>query len=243
MSPSGETAIWHDVECGAYNADLPLWEELAAASTGPVLDLGCGTGRVALHLGRHGKEITGLDREPELAAELNDRADSLPVRAEVGDARSFELGRSFGLILAPMQLVQLFEGGASDRLAFLTCVKGHLKRGGIAAVAIVEEVLGGVSDELDSVPDAREVEGRLYSSQPIETVVDREWIVLRRLRKSVSPEGVLNREESRVDLRVLSAETLEREASRAGLHPAGRRAIEATEDHIGSTVVLMRGEA
>jgi len=36
------TAIWHDIECGAYTADLPLWEELAGG--GRVLDVGAGTG-------------------------------------------------------------------------------------------------------------------------------------------------------------------------------------------------------
>ncbi len=48
VSATAERAIWHDAECGAYAADLALWEELAAAAGGPVLDLGCGTGRVAL---------------------------------------------------------------------------------------------------------------------------------------------------------------------------------------------------
>ncbi|MEA2365962.1 MAG: hypothetical protein QOI32_1474, partial [Thermoleophilaceae bacterium] len=34
---------WHDVENGAYEADLPLWRELAEAGEGPILDLGAGT--------------------------------------------------------------------------------------------------------------------------------------------------------------------------------------------------------
>ena len=61
-------AIWHDVECGAYDADLPLWEELADEAGGPVLDLGCGTGRVALHLSRRGHRVLGLDTEASFLA-------------------------------------------------------------------------------------------------------------------------------------------------------------------------------
>ena len=40
--------VWHDVECGGYDADLTLWQELAREAGGPVLDVGAGTGRVAL---------------------------------------------------------------------------------------------------------------------------------------------------------------------------------------------------
>ena len=54
-----EAVIWHDVECGAYAADLPLWRELAAGRSGPVLEIGCGTGRVALDLARDGHAVTG----------------------------------------------------------------------------------------------------------------------------------------------------------------------------------------
>ena len=60
------TAIWHDVECGSYAADLPLWEELAERCGGPVLELGCGTGRVALHLARRGHEVFELESPASL---------------------------------------------------------------------------------------------------------------------------------------------------------------------------------
>ena len=62
--------VWHDVECGRYTADLDLWRELAAGEPGPVLDVGAGTGRVALALARAGHDVTALDREPELLEAL-----------------------------------------------------------------------------------------------------------------------------------------------------------------------------
>lgn len=231
--------IWHDVECGGYEADLPLWEELAAAAGGPVLDLGCGTGRVALHLAEHGYEMTGLDREPEFIAELRARAGALPCRGEVGDARHFELGRrDFALVLAPMQLLQLFPS-PEERVSCLAAAAEHLRPGGLFAGAISEEVIGGVNREDEAVPDSREIGGCVYSSLPVEIRVDAERIAIRRLRKVISPTGVLDRSEDRIELRQLRAAELEAEATAAGLVPVGRREIHPTLDHVGSTVVLL----
>ena len=44
---SSAQAIWHEVECGGYEADLRLWADLAARFDGAVLDIGAGTGRVS----------------------------------------------------------------------------------------------------------------------------------------------------------------------------------------------------
>ena len=69
-----ELAVWHDIECGRYEADLPLWKELAKASEHGVLDIGAGTGRVALRLAYAGYDVTALDLEPELLEVLTQRA-------------------------------------------------------------------------------------------------------------------------------------------------------------------------
>ena len=70
-----EAAIWQDVEFGSYAADLALWEELAAAADGPVVELGAGSGRVSLAAGRKGVPMVALERDPELVEELRLRAD------------------------------------------------------------------------------------------------------------------------------------------------------------------------
>jgi len=229
--PAREAVIWHRVECDAYSADLPLWEELATDQGGPILDLGCGTGRVLSHLSRRGHELRGLDSEPSLIAELTS--------ASVGDAREFELAQSFRLIFAPMQLAQLFSG-PEERLACLRCVAAHLAPGGLAAFAIVESMPEPV-DSPAPLPDTREVDGWVYSSLPVDAVVDDDAIRVRRLRQRVSPQGELDESVHEVALRTLDAATLEDEARRAGLRPAGRRDIPPTEAHVGSTVVLLEG--
>lgn len=236
---SSSATIWHDVECGAYEADLPLWEELADGTGGPVLDLGCGTGRVALHLARRGHTVLGLDRDPELLGALRERAAGLPVEAELGDAASFALGAAFGLALAPMQLAQLL--APQRRAGCLRSLATHLRPGGVAALAIVADVPGGGMG-VPPLPDAREVDGWVYSSLPVETRLDDGAIVVRRLRQIVSPGGELSEKIDEVRLGSLDAATVEREAHAAGLRPAGRREIPATVDHVGSTAVLLERE-
>lgn len=231
---------WHDVECGAYAADLELWARLAAEAEGPVLDLGCGTGRVALHLARLGYGVVGLDSNAHLVSAFNERAGSLPARAVVGDARCFELSDRFGLAIAPMQLFQLF-AGADERIQCIRCAAQHLLPGAMLAVAIVESIPEPTSEE-PPVPDAQELEGWVYSSLPLETVVGPGEIAVRRLRQTVSPAGALTEQPNEVRLRACSAGQIEREAREAGLAPAGRRPVAASEDHIGSTVVLLEGE-
>lgn len=231
--------VWHDAECGGYGADLGLWEELAAAADGPVLDLGCGTGRVALHLARRGHEVVAVDREAAFVAALEGRANGLPIRCVAGDARALELGQEFALVLAPMQLVQLL-ADAEERAACLRGIAAHLAPGGVAALAIVEDVEVADGPEELPLPDTREVDGTVYSSLPLPTVLDGGALVVRRLRQTVSRDGRLAEEESAIRLRALTAAELEREARTAGLEPLPRRHTPATDDHVGSTVVVLR---
>ncbi|MGZ5386949.1 MAG: class I SAM-dependent methyltransferase [Solirubrobacterales bacterium] len=236
-----EAILWHDVECASYSADLGLWERLAASCGGEVLDLGCGTGRVGLHLARRGHTVTGIDSDPALVAELNRRAGeaALTARAELGDARDFDLGRRFRLVLAPMQLLQLLADGA-ERRSCLTCANRHLSPGGRLAAAILAPD-GGVEagEEGAPIPDVREERGWVYSSLPVAVRGDRDQILIRRLRQRVSPDGALCEHESEVILAHLPATVLESEGAAVGLASAGRCAVAPTEDHVGSTVVLM----
>jgi SAM-dependent methyltransferase len=229
--------IWHDAENGAYSGDLALWEELAAEVDGSILDIGCGTGRVALHLARRGHETVGLDLDPELIAALAQRAEGLPLRAVVGDAQRFELEQEIALALAPMQLAQLLPGSA-ERVECLKCVASQLRPGGRVALSIVER-LPAAAEGPPPLPDVREVDGWVYSSLPLDAVDIGEEIVIQRLRQTVSPEGELSEEENEIRIRTLVASELEREGVEVGLIPLPRRQIPPTDLHVGSTVVIL----
>jgi hypothetical protein len=99
------------------------------------------------------------------------------------------------------------------------------------------------SSTASPLPDTREVDGWVYSSLPIDAQVDSSAIRVRRLRQTVSPEGVLEERLCDVELRALDAATLESEARSVGLLPAGRRPIPPTDAHVGSTAVLLRRES
>jgi SAM-dependent methyltransferase len=237
MSAMTANAIWHDVECGSYAADLQLWEELAERGGGTVLELGCGTGRVALHLARRGHEVIGLDCDPELLAVLQARGAELPVSGLEADARDFALDAPASLVLAPTHLLQLL-ADSGERAECLGCVAAALRPGGLLAAAIIEEM-----PEPDGapppLPDVREVDGWVYSSLATEAAVGPGEIIVRRLRHTVSPDGSLSEEPNEIRIATFAAEALETEAAAVGLVPAGRHEIPATELHVGSLVVLL----
>ncbi len=234
------SVIWHDIECGGYAADLPLWRELAARHGGPVLDLGAGTGRVTLDLARRGHAVTALDIDASLLEELARRATGLPVTTVAADARDFALDTRFALCLAPMQTVQLIGDGAGRRRC-LACVRRHLKPGGVLAVALVEsvEVYEEVDGMLGPLPDMLERDGIVYSSRPTAVRTDDDGFVLERRRETISVTGERAVEDDVIRLAVVPAAQIESEAREAGLRPVERAEVGATADHVGSVVVIL----
>jgi SAM-dependent methyltransferase len=242
MTADAEVVIWHDLECGGYDADLPLWRELAADAGGFVLDLGAGTGRVALDLARRGCGVVALDRDAELLAALQARAraEDLEVATLCADARAFAAGRSFALCLVPMQTIQLLSG-PQDRGRCLDCVRSHLVADGRLAAALADPLEGFVGDVVSlPLPDMGEHDGWVYSSQPVALHREDGATVIERNRQRVAPNGERVEATDLVRLHDLDPAQLEREARAHGLNALPRRHVAATEEHVGSDVVLLQ---
>ncbi|MBM3666552.1 MAG: class I SAM-dependent methyltransferase [Actinobacteria bacterium] len=244
----GEDAIWQDVEFGAYAADLPLWEQLAAEARGPVLELGSGCGRVAMHLAGAGHELIAVERDPELAAELERRATerrqtgggSVQVLAADIAAPGWpaRLQRPAALAIAPLQVLQLLDG--AQRIGALGQIGRALGPGGrLAATLVDESTIGGTGPSPPPAPDMREVEGWVYSSEPLWVQVSGETLRMRRMRERVSPTGDLVRRVHDDVLHRVQPEDLEREGTEAGLSPAGRRIIAEGDYEAGSVAVIL----
>jgi SAM-dependent methyltransferase len=231
--------IWHDVECGRYAADLDLWEELARGAGGAVLDVGAGTGRVALRLASLGYAVTALDHDALLLAVLRERARVAGVEVEtvVADASGFELDGTFGLVAVPMQTIQL----VSDRAGFFASARRVLAPGGLVALAIADALEGFEEEAELPLPDVGEADGWRYVSQPTAVRAVAAGTRIERLRHTIAPGGERTTEEDVIVLASVTAEQLEAEGAAAGLAPEGARHVDATADHVGAEVVLLRG--
>ena len=241
MSPSANV-IWHDVECGRYEADIPLWRALAAEQDGPVLDVGAGTGRVAIRLAQAGHEVTALDRDAELLGVLAERAAGvgLTIETVVADAAGFALPRRFALIAVPMQTLQLLPGAAA-RAGFFASAARALSPGGLVAIAIADALEAFDEQAPLPSPDRTEAGGLTFVSQPV-AVRERESAVrIERVRQIVTPTGERTSEDDVVELARVSAEDLAEEAERHGLRAEAPLLIPPTEEHVGSTVAVLRG--
>jgi SAM-dependent methyltransferase len=152
--------------------DVNFWVEAAKESGGPVLEVGCGTGRVLLPIVRAGIEIVGLDASSQMLAMCRERLASEPedVQSRVhlvqADMRSFNLARAFALATIPFRSFQHLLT-VSDQVACLANIHHHLADGGLLILdlfnpsldLLVNSLIGEETNEEPefTTPDGRRV--------------------------------------------------------------------------------------
>jgi len=137
--------------------DAAFYVDLAKESRGPVLEIGCGTGRVLLPTAREGIEIHGLDNSAPMLAVLREKIsrESPEVQKNItlhaGDMRDFRLNRKFALVTIPFRPMQhMFT--VADQVAALKSAAAHVKEAGLLAFDVFyprfERLPIGIGEEI-----------------------------------------------------------------------------------------------
>jgi SAM-dependent methyltransferase len=157
QSPANRTAEFYAQTYDAWVPDWPgeldFYRELAAGAMqngGAVLEIACGTGRIAARLAQEDVTVVGLDRSPEMLEVAREKSRGLlNIRWVQADMRSFELGEAFGLIIIPGHSFQHLNT-PDDQVACLKCIKRHLRPDGVLVIHLDHQDfawLGGLRGE------------------------------------------------------------------------------------------------
>lgn len=155
-------------DCGGYNdfsliaeaydtvyvsrQDIDFFVEMAERCGGPVLEVGCGTGRVLIPTARAGHRIVGMDLSDQMldvcrrkiraeAGEVQDRTELVR-----GDMREFDLGQRFALVTIPFRPFQHLIT-PEDQVSCLTCIHRHLEPGGRLVLDLFNPSMPMLTDE------------------------------------------------------------------------------------------------
>ncbi|OFW00500.1 MAG: hypothetical protein A3I61_04110 [Acidobacteria bacterium RIFCSPLOWO2_02_FULL_68_18] len=124
--------------------DVSFWRTVARAARGPVLELGCGTGRIAVPLGRAGVHLVGVDRSEGMLTRARQRVARTRLRRRVrlirGDIRHLPFAASsFATVLAPYGVLQSLLR-ERDLAATLASVHAVLASGGTFGLELVADL-------------------------------------------------------------------------------------------------------
>jgi SAM-dependent methyltransferase len=151
-------------------ADVDFFVAAAREAGGPVLELGCGTGRILIPTARAGLEIVGVDLSPGMLAvcqeRLRNEPEEIQARVELvhADMRRFELARRFGLATLPFRPFQHLLTVA-DQLACLAQIHRHLADAGVLILDLFNPSLDflanrAIGAELGEEPPFSMADGR-----------------------------------------------------------------------------------
>ena len=157
------------------NEDIPFYIEYAKRQQGPVLELGCGTGRVTMALAAEGFDVTGLDLSPDMLGIFRQKLGKRPdIAGKItlihGNMANFDIDRKFSMIIAPFRAFQALTEDA-DIKNCLGLVRQHLDDGGIFIVNVFNPYK--VLDESWSYPET--VQWERHDSESGCHVVKKHW--------------------------------------------------------------------
>lgn len=151
--------------------DVAHYKAVAARTGGPVLELGCGTGRLAIPLARQGQEVCGVDVSAAMLARLREKLETEPeeVRGRLAtvqqDVAALDLGdRRFPLAIIPFNVFMLLGDFAAQRRT-LAALSRHQEPGAVLALDIMNPLVLSIGEEKTphpSEPRRNPVSGLTY---------------------------------------------------------------------------------
>jgi ubiquinone/menaquinone biosynthesis C-methylase UbiE len=150
----------YDLTVPDWDGEINFYRELAREVKGKgqsILEVGCGTGRVAVQLAEDGARVVGMDLDNDMLDVA--RSKSAGIRWEQGDMRTLDLGETFGLIILPGDGFQ-FMCTPEDQVKALETFKRHLEPGGVLAIHLdhqsvdwLGDLLGALGGKFEQVKD------------------------------------------------------------------------------------------
>lgn len=125
-------ALRYDQEYGAFEPAGSFYSGLAAETGGPILELACGTGRVAIPLARQGYDVTGVDMSDTMLARARFKSAGESIQWVQADCRDLQIQNKFRLIFLTGNSFQAFLT-RDDQEALFSCIRKHLQPGGLFA--------------------------------------------------------------------------------------------------------------
>lgn len=146
-----ENPILYDKENRGFGLDGAFLLKYANNAKGPVLELGCGTGRITIPMAKKGIDITGMDIVPAMLDHARIKAGDLAVKWLLADVRSYSLGKEYSLIYETGSVFQHMLT-RDDQEAYLNQVRTHLAENGRLILSLIfphRERLEYVDTEID----------------------------------------------------------------------------------------------
>jgi SAM-dependent methyltransferase len=168
-------ALFYDEEFQERKHEIPFYLRQAEASAGPVLEIGCGTGRLTLPIAAAGITIAGVDTSAAMiaAARRKSIAANLAVDWYVQDARSMELNRDFRLAFIATNALQHLQDLASLR-AFFSRARAHLRPDGLLIIDVFNPSISKLSRRFGAPHSHKSF--NLTDGRRVEVEVDSEYV-------------------------------------------------------------------
>jgi len=215
-----------DAYVSKYKDDLPFWRMLARKYGGPVLELGCGTGRVLLDLALDGHAVEGIDSDPDMLEVARSKlfpAHQDSVILHLGDLRKMSLRSTYPLIIIPCNTFVFFD--AQECIQILKRAMNHLTEKGYLVIDTPNPETASITSAFDLLDQNSELISTFVSSRtehPIQvsarhsTGDNSDEIVIMWYFDELRPDGTVQRFEHELHYHLRSSQTMKQILNQVG---------------------------